>query len=589
MTPLAFYSDQLTEHKNERKALLKKMRALRVIRLFVFLGTILGAYLLWGQMIIVIGLVIVIGLSIFVSLVFQYSSVKRLRNRRDALIKLNELELRVLDGDLSGLPSGDEFMDDQHAFSQDLDLFGESSFYQMLNRTQLVDGSKRLAKKLTSNDIAAVEEKQTAVNELSSKARWRQSFSAEGIQLKTKVSTDAVRTWFENYKSFAPKSTKILVSVISLLSLALIALNALGFIPGSAVILWFLVGGGIIGSYLKKISKLASHLGEIQDVFQRYATLLNHVETEEFVAPSLVKLQERVQRDEIKASQLLQQFAKLCSSLDQRNNILMSIPANGFFLRDLRITRKIEQWIDDNKEKVDDWFEVVAEFDALNSLGNYAFNHPAYVYATLAASDEQVKAEGLGHPLLKVEGRVDSDYQIKQKQFFIVTGANMAGKSTFLRTVGLSLMMSNCGLPVCAKQFLYRPIKLISSMRTTDSLSDNASYFFSELKRLKVIIDTIANEDHFIILDEILKGTNSKDKAEGSKQFVQKLVKSKSTGIIATHDLSLCELSDSLPEVKNYYFDAEIINNELYFDYRLKDGICQNMNASFLLRKMEII
>lgn len=165
----------------------------------------------------------------------------------------------------------------------------------------------------------------------------------------------------------------------------------------------------------------------------------------------------------------------------------------------------------------------------------------------------------------------------------------MAGKSTFLRTVGLSIVMANNGLPICAQSFAYTPIKLISSMRTTDSLSDNESYFFSELKRLKHIIDTIENEEHFIILDEILKGTNSKDKAKGSQQFVEKLVRTKSTGIIATHDLSLCELEGQLSEVKNYYFDAEIVNDELYFDYKLKNGVCQNMNASFLLRKMGIV
>ena len=169
----------------------------------------------------------------------------------------------------------------------------------------------------------------------------------------------------------------------------------------------------------------------------------------------------------------------------------------------------------------------------------------------------------------------------------------MAGKSTFLRTVSISIVMANVGLPVCAESFDYTPIKLITSMRTTDSLTDDESYFFSELKRLKFIVDTIdpltSNEKYFIILDEILKGTNSTDKAIGSKKFVTKLVASNSTGIIATHDLSLCEIEKDLTQIKNYYFDAEIINNELHFDYKLKDGICKNMNASFLLKKMEIV
>jgi DNA mismatch repair ATPase MutS len=165
----------------------------------------------------------------------------------------------------------------------------------------------------------------------------------------------------------------------------------------------------------------------------------------------------------------------------------------------------------------------------------------------------------------------------------------MAGKSTFLRTVSLHIVMANIGLPVCAKTSQYSPVKLITSMRTMDSLTDDSSYFFSELTRLKFIVDTIAKEPYFIVLDEILKGTNSTDKAIGSKKFVEKLVASNATGIIATHDLSLCEIEDELEAVKNYYFDAAIINDELYFDYKLKQGICQNMNASFLLKKMDIV
>ncbi len=195
----------------------------------------------------------------------------------------------------------------------------------------------------------------------------------------------------------------------------------------------------------------------------------------------------------------------------------------------------------------------------------------------------------MGHPLLKKPKRIDSDLMIDNKQFFIITGANMAGKSTFLRTVSLHIVMANVGLPVCAKASQYTPIKLITSMRTNDSLDDESSYFFAELKRLKYIVDAIKNEPYFIVLDEILKGTNSTDKAIGSKKFVEKLVASNATGIIATHDLSLCVIEKEHEEVKNYYFDAEIINDELYFDYTLKVGICKNMNASFLLKKMDIV
>ena len=249
----------------------------------------------------------------------------------------------------------------------------------------------------------------------------------------------------------------------------------------------------------------------------------------------------------------------------------------------------MEQWIEKHGASAKDWFAVIAFFDAYISLGTFDFNHPEYSFPKISNDRVILKSKAAGHPLLDPEKSVLNDFQIDSEQFFIITGANMAGKSTFLRTVSLQIVMANIGLPVCAKEVIYNPIKLITSMRTTDSLTDDESYFFSELKRLKFIVDRIQTDRYFIVLDEILKGTNSTDKAKGSRKFVEKLVGSKSTGIIATHDLSLCEVAKELPQIENHYFDAEIIDDELHFDYKFKEGICQNMNASFLLKKMGIV
>jgi DNA mismatch repair ATPase MutS len=235
------------------------------------------------------------------------------------------------------------------------------------------------------------------------------------------------------------------------------------------------------------------------------------------------------------------------------------------------------------------WFDTINFFDTNNSLGNFAFNHPGYAFPEITAEYGILDIKEAAHPLIPPEKRVANDLSIQPEQFFIITGANMAGKSTFLRTISLHIVMANTGLPVCASSFRYNPIKLITSMRTTDSLTKDESYFFSELKRLQFIVEEIATDRYFIVLDEILKGTNSTDKAIGSRKFVEKLVKSRSTGIIATHDLSLCKMAEDQEHVQNYFFDAEIISEELYFDYKLKPGICQNMNASFLLKKMGIV
>ena len=276
-------------------------------------------------------------------------------------------------------------------------------------------------------------------------------------------------------------------------------------------------------------------------------------------------------------------------AFDQRNNMIIALVGNALFLWDLRNAVKVESWINSYKHTVKKWFEVIAFFDAENSLANFSFNHPNYTFPKINEDKPVIKSTQLGHPLLKTEKRIDNDFSILENEFFIITGANMAGKSTFLRTVSLSIVMANIGLPVCAETFEYTPIKLITSMRTSDSLADDESYFYSELKRLKFIVDTIHTDEYFILLDEILKGTNSKDKAIGSKKFVEKLLGSQSAGIIATHDVSLCELENEYSEIKNYYFDAKITNDELHFDYLFKKGICKNMNASFLLKKMKII
>ena len=221
-------------------------------------------------------------------------------------------------------------------------------------------------------------------------------------------------------------------------------------------------------------------------------------------------------------------------------------------------------------------------------MGTYSFNYD-YSFPIIQQQDRSIKSNNLGHPLIHPDKCIRNNYLMNYGDFQIVTGANMAGKSTFLRTVSIAIISANNGLPVCAESFHYYPIKLITSMRSTDSLSNEESYFFSELKRLRYIIDYLQNEHYFVVLDEILKGTNSKDKEEGSKKFVRKLIELKSSGIIATHDLSLCTLADNSDQVYTKYFDAEIIKGELHFDYQFKDGICQNMNASYLLNKMGIV
>jgi DNA mismatch repair ATPase MutS len=276
--------------------------------------------------------------------------------------------------------------------------------------------------------------------------------------------------------------------------------------------------------------------------------------------------------------------------LDQRFT-LTGILFNLFTFRDIRTSISIERWNRKYGADAEAWFDALARFDALSSLAGYAFNHPGYIYPALADSYFQMSGKALGHPLIRREVCVKNDITIGQYPcFLIITGANMAGKSTYLRTVGVNFLLAELGVPVCADELTVYPAKLFTSLRTSDSLAGNESYFFAELKRLKMIIDCLhRGEKLFIILDEILKGTNSIDKQKGSLALMRQLITHNTRGIIATHDLALGALEQEFPNrIKNYCFEADINGNNLTFSYRLRDGIAQNMNAFFLMKKMGI-
>jgi len=585
---LEFYQEQQQFFEKELSQINQKLFQLSMVRLVVFLALVFYTWFLFGNIKVLVP-ILVVGVVLFFFLVSKYSDLKLLKQKTQQLIQINQLEINVLNGDVSALEMGDEFKDSSHFYSYDIDLFGKGSFFQYLNRTTITTGKEKLAAIFRANRIIEIEKKQEIVKELSEKPKWRQQFSATGSLINVDTSIKTIVHWLQQHQAFSPKNMKFIPAIFGLVSLVLLTISYFDIIANLVIVIWFFTGLGITGIYIKKINNLYLHANKAKETFKQYHQLLAFIETETFSSEILKQKQEEIKKEGKKASEIFLEFSKILDAFDQRNNMIIGIFANAFALRDLHHSYKIEQWINTYLENVENWFEVIAFFDAENSLANFKFNHPAFVFPVITSNKTTIKAENLGHPLLSETKRVSSSVTINTEDFFIITGANMAGKSTFLRTISLSIVMANIGLPVCASKFEYAPIKLITSMRTSDNLSEDESYFFSELKRLKFIVDTIATDSYFIILDEILKGTNSTDKAIGSRKFVQKLVTSNSTGIIATHDLSLCEITEELPQVKNYYFDAEIINDELHFDYKLKNGICKNMNASFLLKKMEIV
>jgi len=586
--PIQFYNQEKSTLETALATLKKTLYTISAFRLLVFFTTVIGIYYFFGNG-LTVSIVGVIGFTIFALLLVKNAKLQIEKEILLSKIKINATEISVLNGVYKNLKSGNEFVDPHHSYSNDIDLFGIGSFFQYSNRTATEEGAQAYATLLTENKIDQIEEKQKSIQELAKKVTWRQHFSAIASLVKVQFSSKSILNYIKNYTTVLPTYFAGFVKVFYLITIALIVLISTSVIPFTFLVIWFFIGLFISASQIKKTNQIYNKSSKAKETFKQYYQLLSEIEKQSFSSKLLIEKQQDLESEKEKASLIFQKFSRILDSFDQRNNIIIAVVGNALFLWDIQNAVKVENWISKYKHTVESWFETITFFDAQNTLANFSYNHPAFVVPTISNTSAIIKATQLGHPLLNSSKRIDNNFIIDKEQFFIVTGANMAGKSTFLRTVSLTMVMSNIGLPVCAESLEYNPIKLITSMRTSDSLADDESYFYSELKRLKFIVDTIETEDYFIILDEILKGTNSKDKAIGSKKFIEKLSNSKSTGIIATHDVSLCELQEEFKDIENYFFDAQIHDNELHFDYTLKKGICKNMNASFLLKKMEII
>ena len=324
-----------------------------------------------------------------------------------------------------------------------------------------------------------------------------------------------------------------------------------------------------------------------------YTKLIESLEKTQFKSQLLQELKQKINIDGTPVSERIKRLTKLLGNLDQRYNAIGFAILNGFLLWDFRQLTAIGKWLDENAGQLDQWLSALAEFDAISSLATFHYNHPNYTFPELIEDDHPVlSAVNMGHPLIPPTRCILNDIDMPLRpSFLVITGANMAGKSTYLRTIGINHVLACIGAPVCAEKMRITPCTLFTSLRTTDSLKDQESYFFAELKRLKVVIDRLkTREKIFIILDEILKGTNSVDKQKGSLALVEQLIELNASGVIATHDLLLGELANSYPDIiRNFRFEADITNDELSFSYRLQPGIAQNMNAYFLMRKMGII
>lgn len=532
---------------------------------------------------------------LFLFLLSMELKLKRKTSFLKNLIKVNEIEIQLLKKDFNEINEGSEFIDKQHHFISDLDIFGRKSIFQILNRTSTYTGRTKLAQWLTYPfmDKETIVARQEAIKELSSKPEWNHEFIALGFQNKEQAKDkEVIEEWLNEKNTFSNLFLKISCVVFPILSVISIVLFFLGKINETPFVLLFFIQLGIIGAYTKRINKIHDNLSRKFDSIEKYRQLISLIEKESFKSDLLSKLKSAFVNESTSASENIKELKSLTDKLDARMNIVVAVLLNGILLWDINVMCGIENWRKKNKDHFMKWVDAIGEFDAFISLGMYAHNNPSYVFPEVETNHFVIEAENLGHPLIQEDVLIKNNYNISHApKVDLLTGANMAGKSTFLRTIGVNLTIAMIGAPVCASRYKFSPIHLFTSLRTNDSLQENESFFYAELKRLHLLTEQYENgKSVFFLLDEILKGTNSKDQHAGSEALIKKIIRLNGVGIVATHDVELSKLSSQFPDqVRNLCFEITIKDNKLNFDYKLSQGVCSTMNASFLMKTMGIV
>ncbi len=590
-----YYKENIEAYSHHLNHLKKQIHLLGSIRLILVAAAIISVWFLRNSSWEFIAGTLLLYIIPFAALMVYHNRLAYKRLYTEGLILLNENELKGLEYDFSAFDGASDKSSANHSFSLDLDLFGEKSLFQSINRTVTAMGRELLSEwfQFPLINKTSIFKRQEAIHELTEQSQLRQHFYVTGKMKSGNITDRDYLHLLTEGEPYFHNSTlwKTLVVMIPVLWIVLGLAVAVGYLSGVFLGIWFAICFIIANLPGKKINHLYNTVNKMEKVFDIYSNLMKSIEDNPFQSEELKDVSNQlIGNDGLTASRAIKQLSRYIGGLDQRYSIA-GIILNILILRDTRHAIKLEHWKVSHQKDIALWLDALGRFDAFSSLGGFSFNHPDYTYPEIADTYFKMEGKALGHPLLHRDVCVRNDIDIKKSPWFLViTGANMAGKSTYLRTIGVNYLLACIGAPVCAESLTVYPASLVTSLRTSDSLISNESYFFAELKRLKMIIDRLKEgEELFIILDEILKGTNSIDKQKGSLALMKQLVNYKTCGIIATHDLVLGTLEEQFPqEIKNYRFEADIKNDELSFSYQLREGIAQNMNAYFLMKKMGI-
>ena len=594
MGPEEYYNGRIIALQHDLKLLIKKRTVLAWLRFAAVINIAICCYFLlpFGLLFCIIpGILLLI---LFIRLVFADLSNKSSIEHTTYLIKINEDELKALTNNYYHFAEGREYTPKEHYYANDLDIFGHASLYQYINRTGSEMGADTLAKWL-SNPAASeiVVERQEAIKELVKQTPWRQELQAFGMakRIKQETKTRLQNCFATDNRFINNKLWLTLRYLIPAVIMTVLVLNMANLL-NNYVRNYCLLASALFALYIsKKVSPLHQQVSKITEELEVLSDSLQLIEQMHFTSAFLKNLQNEFIQQNGKASTEINNLKKILERLDLRFNLVVFIPLDILLQWDLQQVMALEKWKQKNQKKVLQWFTALGEMEAINSLATLSFNHPEWCFPILKEDHFFIEGKEIGHPLIPADKCVKNSLKIEHNgQLMLVTGSNMAGKSTYLRSIGVNTVLAMAGAPVCARYFCLSPVQIISSMRIADNLEENTSTFYAELKKLKTIIEKVnRNENVFILLDEILRGTNSLDRHTGSAALIKQLIKHNAACIIATHDVELAKMKDEYPEnIFNYHFDVQVSNDELYFDYQLKEGICTSLNASILMKKIGI-
>ncbi|HEX2536228.1 MAG TPA: hypothetical protein VHK69_20950 [Chitinophagaceae bacterium] len=592
--PAAFYAAQKEQLEKEAAVLRRNQSRFGWLRLGIILVTAVLAFWLFNES-VGGGIALCLGgIALFLFVVSRDADNNRQLVYTRRRLSDIEGELAALRYEYRDRYDGADHLPPQHPYAHDLDLFGPASLFQYVNRARSEQGRSRMAECLLhALPVTSVEDRQAAVKELAQQPEWGQRFQALAAEVPvTRTMEKKVRYWIgEPATHFTGAAWAWILPLYTCITVGTALATILDIIPESLftgmLLLYIIFSFSLSKPAVKAYQYLSGIVGEVGTL----SRLIDCVEAPGFQASLLKQLQENLKTGGHPAHREIRALQDILNRFDARLNVFVFLFLNAFLLWDVRQMRALNAWKARNRDQVPHWFSVLAEMEVLTSFATLSFNQPRWAFPRWTEKHLTWESRSLGHPLIPAGQRVTSDFVLRgQGKIALVTGSNMAGKSTFLRSLGVNTVLAGAGAPVCAGFLELSPVELMSSMRIADNLAENTSTFYAELKKLKDIISEVNRKAPvFVLLDEILRGTNSLDRHTGSEALMRQLIRQGAVAVIATHDLELARLESEYPgALENYHFDVQVAGEELYFDYRLKEGVCTSLNASILMKKIGI-